>query len=576
MELAQFGNQTATNDALYAFDTPADLIMFFPAVKSSFDCAMMMLLGMDELLKKNAQFSPQELAARNLSQHLNSSVFLDLEYDGLSSHPVALNRDGLISIFTASYYKGSVDSNLADHAPFFRIPFSQTDRHVTSMIDINGTLPVFFGGSSIPPPDSVAFFSFLVRFRNIKAIKTSSVPECLLILCGTAIVYAALPLYLNTVTKEKCVARIWFLLLGYACIVIPIAMKNVRLYIILKSKTRVDAGFLTMVVRGVIASGILVQVGLLAYWTANSNTGPNQLIVDGNTFAVCTSTDSGSNVSISLFTAYTSIIHISLVVLAYLLRDVDPLFNESPALLSIFALVGVLVAVMTILASSPKPSVDFLQCICVWLAATVTIVLLFGQKVYEVAFESLVEKGVLKMSLHSSGGKSTRSVAGVRSLNPKQSSKSSGGRGESAGGLSRVTPTSKTMLFVGSTKADAPKEQPLHQHRKCVCTQIAGAQVFKFKSTKSQLLWSAWNGGVFYLNHTRKRTWLSVASVGASHAFCVLSTARVEMIGGSNQVRITDFPAFGYSVLIEFKDTEGAVRFIEEFENVRAGMNSQK
>ncbi|KAJ3075978.1 hypothetical protein HDU98_006289 [Podochytrium sp. JEL0797] len=204
-------------------------------------------------------------------------------------------------------------------------------------------------------------FIFLVKFRNLKEVKRASVPECMVILGGSLLVYASLPLYLNTATTAKCVARICLALLGYALVVISIVMKN--------------------------------------------------------SVTVCTS-GTKNHLAHNLLIAYTSLIHIALLVLAYLLKDADPMFNESPALMSIFALVGILVGVMEILPSNPSTSQDLVQCICLWLAVTGSLILLFGKKVYDVLFERLIERGILNVVCKSSEGSAMGSVSGLGVKSP--------------------------------------------------------------------------------------------------------------------------------------------------------------
>ncbi|KAJ3068534.1 hypothetical protein HDU99_003183 [Rhizoclosmatium hyalinum] len=178
-------------------------------------------------------------------------------------------------------------------------------------------------------------------------------------------------------------------------------MKNVRLYIILKSKKRLDAAMLTLINRITITVGILVELALLGYWVGGSNTGPLQVIVGTDAFDICSSVNKPSSVSIQVLEGYTIFVHCLLFVLAYMMKDVDQKFNEAPALSTIGVMNAVLFGVIMILPSNPTPSMDLIQCICIWIGTTLTLLILFGAKIYEVIFDTMSEKGLLKMSIKS-------------------------------------------------------------------------------------------------------------------------------------------------------------------------------
>ncbi|KAJ3075960.1 hypothetical protein HDU98_006271 [Podochytrium sp. JEL0797] len=434
--LGKFDNKTkAANSGLHS---PFSLLYGYWGIGGNFDCTMMILLGLDELLKRNPQLSAGQLSSRGLSQYLNYTQFLDLGYNGLTSDPISINSQGDLRLpYRASYYDGTVKSG---SSALNQIAFAETDFYASNITFVKNVSAIFFGGSTVPPPDgppidiitpfsnnvhssngqgilvmtisglafSVCLLAFFIKFRNEKAVKIASVPECIFLAFGSVLVYVSLPFYLNTVTGPKCAARVWLALMGYMCMMMPILMKNVRLWIILKSKTRVDANLLTWVNRGVIAVGVVVQLGLLAYWTVSSQSAAQSLVVDSFSFSVCTT--SGSKTGTQIVATYTGILHLLLVVVAYLLRDVDPIYNESAALMSVFALVAVLVSVVEILPASKNR--DLIQCVCVWLATSLSLVLLFGTKVYEVAVEGWVERMVLKRVVKSSKGGSGQSGIG--------------------------------------------------------------------------------------------------------------------------------------------------------------------
>ncbi|KAJ3291918.1 hypothetical protein HDU79_001900 [Rhizoclosmatium sp. JEL0117] len=431
----------------YFFANPSALLRNF-ATSSRIDCTMMLLLGMDKFLKQNPQFTPQQLAKRELLPYLNYTRFLNLNYKGLVSAPgpVTLNEQGDLAV------------------PYYILCYAWNNQKVTYITDIvnyvgittptgddlsffNNTPAIFYGGSKILPPDgppviqyslltnnlyssagqgmltmgiiglaiSVFFAIIFIKFRATKQLKMTSVPECLVTIFGSGLCYVSLFFYLQDVSQSNCINRIWLVLVGYVFMIVPVIMKNIRLYIILKSKTRVDAAQLTMIVRIFIAFGILIQIALLSYWHASTNNTPSKIYSDLIYFYACSSSNASNSSSIQLLAGYTAIIHVLLLALAFLMKDVDATFNESPALTSIFAIVGILVAVVEIIPSNATPNLDLIQCICIFLATTITLFLLFAQKVYDVTFEHLIEKGLMKLSIKS-GSDNTKSSFGNPSI----------------------------------------------------------------------------------------------------------------------------------------------------------------
>ncbi|KAJ3021127.1 UNVERIFIED_CONTAM: hypothetical protein HDU68_009788 [Siphonaria sp. JEL0065] len=644
IELTKFDNDTLIAQGL---DSAMNTINWWP-VSSIFDCTMMLILGFDKLLRENPQFTPEQLSSRSLSKYLNFSQFLDLGYDGLAAQPVVMNSRGdLMMPYMASSYNGTVNKGVtnSNQNPFFMNTFAFTDLRATNITYYQGAQPMFFDGSNTPPPDgppkiiitpsvndlnssngkgivalvfvgllfSVATGTFFIKFQNLKAVKMASVPECLVIVFGSMLSYISLGFYVGNVTKTACKARIWLVLMGYVCMMIPVIMKNVRLFIILKSKKRLDAAMLTFINRIVIALGVFIELALLVYWTISAKTAPVQIVADGFSFYICESTDVGG-VSVKLLSTFTTIIHFLLMVLAYMLKDVDPIYNESAALATIFALVGIIVALLQILPSNPTYSLDFTESICIWVATTLTLVLLFLKKMHEVLFESLIEKGILKLQLQSSflgvgtssqtgtGTKSAIMASPVRAGSPtkktgessdnvsNQSSSSLGQEASQTESQEMSMNSNKPLVKKRSVKqnrsqigairkthqttsamAELPKDNK-KARRPCHCQSFTGIKIFKFKLKKYQPLWNVWNGGVLYFNNVRKRTWISIATLDKVYTFTIMSTSKIERIGNFNQVSISNFPGFKYHLIVELKDDEATKAFITEVIAVKSQM----
>ncbi|KAJ3009183.1 UNVERIFIED_CONTAM: hypothetical protein HDU68_002803, partial [Siphonaria sp. JEL0065] len=437
---------------------------------------------MDKLLKQNPQFTPTQLANRDLSKYLNYTQFLKLNYSGLVSHNMDLNEHGdITTAYQLCSYNGSAypDITSVNYNPFMISCFGKTDLKGTKVGFYEDVQPIFFGGSHIPPPDGPpipviifltnslgsangieilvmglaglliggATLTFFIKFREAKQLKMTSVPECIVTIIGGFLCYTSLFFYLGDVTAVKCTSRIWLVMMGFVFMIIPVVMKNVRLYIILKSKKRLDAAKLTLMNRVVISAGISIQLALLGYWYSATKNNPTLVVVGTNAFHVCNSVNYPGSHATHVLEGYSLFIYSLLAVMAYMLKDADPMFNESPALSSIFAVTGLLVGIIYILPSNPTSSTEVVQCFCIWLSVTITLVLLFAAKIYDVLFEKLSEKGLLKLTFKSSDGSKS-------SLHANNASKSSVNIANSKAALiGKATP-----VFAESKQVSALKE----------------------------------------------------------------------------------------------------------------------
>ncbi|ORY42034.1 periplasmic binding protein-like I [Rhizoclosmatium globosum] len=79
----------------------------FVYLYQTFDCVMLMLLGLQNLVRSNSSFTIDMLAKRQLQEHINFTLFQNLGYSGLVNSPVELTDNGdLASPWAAYYYTG--------------------------------------------------------------------------------------------------------------------------------------------------------------------------------------------------------------------------------------------------------------------------------------------------------------------------------------------------------------------------------------------------------------------------------------------------------------------------------------
>ncbi|KAI9349082.1 periplasmic binding protein-like I [Obelidium mucronatum] len=614
------------------FSSPASMLQSW-AISNVFDCTMLMLLGMDKLLKDNPTFTAQQLASRDLSKYLNYSQFLNISYRGLTADPLLLNPDGdLLVPYNMLSLTGGLDLSISAN-PFLSKQFAVTNLAGTKVSFI--AKPFFYGGSSDPPPDgppeviitfvqndlfssrgqgilimaiigillSSFLFAIFLKFKETKQLKLASVPECLVAITGTMMCYCSLLSYLDNVTEFKCIARMWVQLVGYLLTILPIVVKNARLYVVLNSKKRLDGAQLTLVNRIVLCIGLIIQGALLAYWTVSTKNTPILLTSDANSFLVCATRSKPGSASIELLVGYGGVVHLCLALFAYLLRDADSHLNESPALTAIFALVAMLVGLYQILPSNPGPRLDMFQALCIWMATTLTLFFMFAQKVSSVVFEEFIEKtfsfsksfeGTRSSekkknlsnkslnALNTKEGSNIRSNSDVRdsverihatpaianttatTLDPAALTRK-GSKRETLGMQRSPSASNQNLAVKKTTDIGIPKGRNLG--RPCLCETMSGIQIFKMKSHPTQAFWSVWDGGVCYINHARKTAWVSLATLGSVHTLTLTATMKADKVPGLNQISISDFPMYQYRFILEFKDEASATAFINAFSN---------
>ncbi|KAJ3141470.1 hypothetical protein HK101_003380, partial [Irineochytrium annulatum] len=114
----------------------------------AYDCAMVMLNGFDQLLKKSPSCMPSMLSDGSLADRLNFTAFMNTGYAGLSWNPLTLNQYGDLAIPYLFYTLN--ETNWAD----FNIFDATYAFAETSMEDPIG-LPKLFNLSPMRPQDDL-------------------------------------------------------------------------------------------------------------------------------------------------------------------------------------------------------------------------------------------------------------------------------------------------------------------------------------------------------------------------------------------------------------------------------------
>ncbi|KAI8823884.1 periplasmic binding protein-like I [Chytriomyces cf. hyalinus JEL632] len=246
------------NEIMPSFMQEVDLItqahlperyLYFNSYATSYDCAMMMLLGFDKLLKSNPSFSSEMLSSRKLQNLMNFTLFQHLNYDGMTADDITLDSFG--NLASPSEYLTLLGENLTTRL------FATSDLSASTINFYNTSLPIFRDGSARAPPDgptfdyfkpssalqrmvmmastvagmSLTLFCFLlILFHNTsKAVRAAAIPETLTLLVGCCLSYCGLLLYMDTPARKICHARVAVLLTSFGLTVSPLVFKSLFL-----------------------------------------------------------------------------------------------------------------------------------------------------------------------------------------------------------------------------------------------------------------------------------------------------------------------------------------------------------
>ncbi|KAJ3240254.1 hypothetical protein HDU78_002357 [Chytriomyces hyalinus] len=236
----------------------------------NYDCTMLMLLGLDRVLKSSPENSVEMLTSGKLNDQLDFTYFKNLGYQGLVADPLELTINGDLAVPFQAFCMTGVGSNMT--------LFGQTDVNATTFYYYPDTLPVFYGGSSIPPPDGphlprpeqfqfsteskegklMLFFMisgfavglttlvFTCTFRRMKTIVRTSTTVLFATSIGCMSWLAAIvTLYLPAQGRLICVVQIGLQLLGYCLIVGTVTSKMALNYTLVLRGRKIGHNFST-------------------------------------------------------------------------------------------------------------------------------------------------------------------------------------------------------------------------------------------------------------------------------------------------------------------------------------------
>ncbi|KAI9366791.1 periplasmic binding protein-like I [Zopfochytrium polystomum] len=426
----------------------------------SYDCAKLMLTAIDKVMKQQ-NATPEDLASGKLRKFLTTELFASTVYNGPVGAPLTLNSAGDLSVpiiltqpnmtnpmnptaITRAVVTLSEPPTIADVSPF-----------------------IFFGGSTVPPPDGTIFREHVVNsaskgkgllllvlggigiltclvgmalniiFAKEPSFKAASLSFTHLICLGCILAFASAAFTVNDVTTVSCRTRLWLQVLGFALVVGSMMFKMSRMLAILTTGTSIRKEFLSDNV-GFIFVGVVVGIdsALLAGWSIAMNPTPSIQSDASSDRWVCQSSTSAYPGHILLYVYNVAI----LLVTMYISRQVqlyERAFSNGAAdtasnLTACFAALFLGAVFLPLIASAETgPSTDAMRFLIIWVVAILCVGLVIGPKVLSVLIRRR-EKGPAghtKHGLASVSGISTGLIGGTTTAGGSTNVLSSAERG---------------------------------------------------------------------------------------------------------------------------------------------------
>ncbi|KAI9351520.1 periplasmic binding protein-like I [Obelidium mucronatum] len=565
-----------------------------------FDCTMMMLVGIDKLLKSSPSVSISDLLNHDLQSHMNSSFFQNLGYSGVIADPVILNNFGDLSIpYQVFYYTGNYNNITV---------FGQTNTNGTDFYYYDSVKPVFFGGSSIPPPDGpivivhplfslqvyfgpillamsaagillcLSFWAFLLKYRRHILVKSLGVDYTSVSILGAALGYIWILTEAAFLTETTCKLRIWLLVLSFAVILVPLMIKNIYIWIIFRAVEQLDIESIQKRLYCVTAGLVAIDVMLLGLWNYRVESRLELISLQFYDVYRCRyiSKDKSSLQEIVLYVYNISLLAL-LIPLTSMLRNIGSNWNES-ALLSIILFLYVFTfGFIYLLPMNTDVYNDLRRCVSVFILITMTLLFVVGSRVYIVWRDKWVNNDVQQNMFRNLNRISNvvrnrrSSVARPLDLTGYSGRNSFSIRNSSGGGGGGSTVLAQSMV------KHSEVQRLLDADYKYYFRSLPSIQLFKIR--KNRTFWSRWKKGLFsfHILVGRDRCWLTIANPEEHICFPMFQAGQ----GVKDEAKITEnlsrvsikwgkfcFPLVSspcHELLVEFPDEDEAHDFVQVY-----------
>ncbi|KAI9350792.1 periplasmic binding protein-like I [Obelidium mucronatum] len=347
----------------------------------SFDCALMLLMGLDKLLKSNPSFTPEMLASRKLQDHMNYTLFQKIGYDGLNAQPMILNEYGSLELPYEAQYTLPDDAGST-------VGFGRTDLEATIFTPYPHIKPVFSGNTSTVPLDvlnviyrefvpsirnasGIIILAIIVvagtfcitsswivsRFKGKKTMVRTSVSFIISVIGGSFLLWISLFLELLAGNVVKCHFTVWLRVLGYCSIVAALNSKLMLMYYLIVSGKKVERSFSAAKFTTIpFATMLALDIILLILWSAlSSQTVVKPKILFDNYVTSC---HSGKKTVMDIFLwVYNIGILVMAIILVIATRDSESYTGESTfaaVIVATLSVIAIIILPVTLLAANPS------------------------------------------------------------------------------------------------------------------------------------------------------------------------------------------------------------------------------
>ncbi|KAI9352568.1 periplasmic binding protein-like I [Obelidium mucronatum] len=372
--------------------------------EGAYDCLGTILYGLDGFLKMHGH-PAEKLTSRGLNDRLNFTIFQNTGFKGTLLNPMRLDSNGDI---TANTSFATINAEMFETGT--QPNFCTVEKETGKFIALSA-LPVFFGGSNVPPPDgppviekidvvnslhntrgiviisAICFcyilcllqIAFLLAYRNSTIVKALNVPHSLISISGCLIMVSGMIFYLEDLNSLKCRARVWFVAIGFVVMVLPLVGKNYYIFRIVTSFEAISTKQLmrfSLSVHGATIVGIIMEVILLGFWTATTKYSPKQYQDAESIFYLCHHHSFGYSWSTSLLWIFNSSVLLLAAYMAYTCRNVTPTYNESSLLAMVSVSLSLLISTVSFLERNETQGLK--EALAIFITATALPIILVG------------------------------------------------------------------------------------------------------------------------------------------------------------------------------------------------------
>ncbi|KAJ3240251.1 hypothetical protein HDU78_002354 [Chytriomyces hyalinus] len=557
-------------------------------VDAVYDCTMLMLLGIEQVMKNNPEVDLSMVSKRVLNEQMNFTNFQNLDYIGVLGEPRRLDSNGDVKmpfhflryINTSVVLIGTSDSNAGRFEPsqnytgilqagFSSLPPDGFTNEFIFATDWQSTLgQIIIGLTCLGYAFCVLSLVFISRFRKNKILRSASIPELVTIVVGCKLGYASLIFYILPHTPYLCTVQLSLIGLGFSVAISTIICKNLMV-------AKLFAGFhikfpleVTRMHRALNCA--IVLMGIVIVVIIYRLRGPplvfEKYSKNGNYFVCVENTQKGSWFLAYTFTFYYGLLFSGLFVALYksqrILWDCS---NESGAIALIILVSAISYAVLSMLSAHVDELTDFRKCICVWIQSSVVLFSVIGSKAWIMFKYEMQRSKVRSLISQLMTRLADREEQAIKSL-ARLGDDRSRSFGKSGGAISRRSGGSLAGKKKMQVNSLIDRKGVLMY---AVLSKTVSKCVYTYQREKSSK--STWCCGECQLFCVCDRMWFLFQSEEITDPFRILDSLEIKDCG--NRCLMIQQDAM-YTIWLEFESLEIANQFLKELQSALADLKT--